>query len=276
METLPMPSETFQPDPTADPRIRAVGLTRKFGFTKAVDRVSLEVPAGQILGDIGLNGAGKTTLLNLLAGILTPTSGHVTVMGLDRWKQNMEIRRRATFLPALPESFFIDIPYGHLRILSQIYGLPHKEFMRRANHLARQMKMTEHWHKPWGGMSLGMMKKIGLIGAFLPDADVRILDEPFAGGIDPLAMEMLYRWMVERRTAGETIIFSTQVLEQAESICDRILVLEKGAVRWLGTPDELIRHAGLDPVQPRAFARAFTALATGIHEWDSDNQAPAP
>jgi ABC-2 type transport system ATP-binding protein len=139
-------------------------------------------------------------------------------------------------------------------------------FASRVWDLVHQMDLGSHWQKSWTSLSLGMIKKAGLVGVFLPDADLRILDEPFAGGVDPLGMEALYRWMIQSRARGETIVFSTQVLEQAGAICDRILLLEKGSLRWLGAPDDLVKEAGLDPDEPRAFARAFASICSGNPE----------
>lgn len=241
--------------------IEAVGLQFRYGRTRAVDGVSLEIGAGEILGVIGPNGAGKTTLLSLLGGMVLPQLGHVRVFGLDRWRDNFEIRKRSTFLlaePAFGESL---TPYEFLRFFAQIYGIPKETFLERAKSLADDMDMVEHWSKPWGKLSLGMKKKTGLIAAFLPEAGLRIMDEPFAGGIDPMAMERLYGWMQAAKGRGETIVFSTQVLEQAESAADRILMLEDGAIRALSTPPELIAMAGVGPHEPRALYKAFLQLA---------------
>lgn len=241
--------------------IEAVGLQFRYGRTRAVDGVSLDIGAGEILCVIGPNGAGKTTLLSLLGGMVLPQQGHVRVFGLDRWRDNFEIRKRSTFLlaePAFGESL---TPYEFLRFFAQIYGIPKQIFLERVKALAAEMVMVEHWNKPWAKLSLGMMKKTGLIAAFLPDAGLRILDEPFAGGIDPMAMERLYQWMGTAKTRGETIIFSTQVLEQAESASDRILMLENGGVRALATPPELISMAGVDLNENRALYKAFLKLA---------------
>ncbi len=126
------------------------------------------------------------------------------------------------------------------------------------------MNMTDHWDKPWERLSLGMMKKTGLIAAFLPKVPLRMFDEPFAGGIDPMAMEQLYTWMAEAKAHGETILFSTQVLEQAENAADRLLLLEDGAIRALATPAALIVQAGIDPNEPRALYKAFLAMARHV------------
>ncbi len=246
--------------------IEAVGLRFRYGREWAVDGVSLDIARGEVLCVIGANGAGKTTLLSLLGGMVLPQQGHVRVFGLDRWRDNFAIRKRSTFLlaePAFGESL---TPYEFLRFFAQIYGVPKQTFLERVKRLAADMNMTEHWNKPWAKLSLGMLKKTGLIAAFLPDAELRIMDEPFAGGIDPMAMETLYAWIAEAKSRDETILFSTQVLEQAEAVTDRLLLLANGHVRALGRPDELIVAAGIAANEPRALSKAFLRLTSNAKE----------
>lgn len=246
---------------SSDAVLEAVGLRHKYGLTTAIDGVSLEVPGGEILCIIGSNGAGKTTLLSLLGGMILPQRGHVRVFGLDRWRANFEIRKQSTFLFANPVFGASRTPYEFLRFFAQIYGIPRGVFLERVERLAAEMNMTGHWDKPWNKLSLGMMKKAGLIAAFLPEVPLRMFDEPFAGGIDPMAMEQLYGWMADGKAHGETILFSTQVLEQAENAADRLLLLEDGGIRALDTPDALITQAGVDPNEPRALYKAFLAMS---------------
>ncbi|MEQ8819005.1 MAG: ABC transporter ATP-binding protein [Sumerlaeia bacterium] len=243
--------------------LSAVGLEKRYGRTLALAGVSLQARPGEVLCVIGPNGAGKTTLIQLLAGIVFPSAGHVTVFGLHRWKDNFAIRQRSTVLLADPIVGASPTPYEFLRFMAQIYGMPKERFLERTETLAREMALLDHLHKGWEELSLGMTKKAGLIGCFLPPADLRILDEPFAGGIDPIGMEALYRWMDAARGRGETIVFSTQVLDQADQVSDRLLVLREGELVANAAPEAVIRQAGVDPAEPRALARAFVALTGG-------------
>lgn len=243
--------------------IEAVGLQKKFGRTRALKALSLDIPKGEVLCVVGPNGAGKTTLLLLLGGIILPSSGHVKVLGLHRWKENFEIRKRSTFLSDTPLFGACLSPYDFLRFYAQIYGIPKAEFLDRVKELAEEMAMTEHLDKPWDKLSLGMKKKTGLIAIFLPPAELRIIDEPFAGGIDPMAMDRLYEWMQSAKTRGETVLFSTQVLEQAERASDRVLVLRDGARVAFDSPQNMVHQTGLDPSDPRAFNKALLKLMDG-------------
>ncbi len=252
--TVDTPAERF-------PLLRATGLCKRFGRIRAVDGVTLELDAGQTLCVVGPNGAGKTTLLMLLGGALLPSAGHISILGMDRWRDNFRIRQQSTFLTADPIFGASETPYEFLRFYAQIYGMPKEVFLERTQALAKRLEMVPHLRKPWDLLSTGMVKKAGLMAALLPDARLRILDEPFAGGIDPFAMEFLFQWFREATARGETIIFSTQVLEQAETIAGRILLLESGCVAAWGTPEELLALAGVATDAPRALYRAFMVLA---------------
>jgi ABC-type multidrug transport system ATPase subunit len=250
--------------------LQAIDLKRSFAKVKAVDGASLDIRAGEVVCLIGPNGAGKTTLLLQLGGVLYPSSGHVKVFGLDRWRDNFEIRKRTTFLPAELIVGEAPTPYEYLRFLGQIYGLPRDLFVERVRRLSDQMQLGTYLHKAWDSLSLGLGKKTALVGCFLPDAQLRFLDEPFAGGVDPIGMEVLYDWFGQARERGETIVFSTQVLEQAESVSDRIAMLTNGHISHIGTPAALIAQAGVDPAAPRALNRAFMKFVGA----DSPKSAP--
>jgi ABC-type multidrug transport system ATPase subunit len=240
--------------------IRAVGLKKNFGRVRALTGVSLEVRRGEVLCIMGPNGAGKTTLLYLLAGLLFPSEGHVTVFGQHRWRENYEIRRRSTILPTLPVYGGSPTPYEYLRLLAQIYGLPKDMFVERLRQLCEEMDYLPHLTKEWPQISPGLQKKAGLIGSFLVNVELRILDQPFAGGVDPMGMEVLLRWMAQARSRGETTLFTTQVPDLAEAAADRIALLCQGHLDLLATSREIIEKAGLSPDEPRAFSRAFLGI----------------
>ena len=240
--------------------IEVTGLRCRYGSRHALDDVSLSIGQGTVLAVAGPNGAGKTTLLNLLAGVMYPTAGHVTVFGLHRWREGFGIRRRSFYLPVQFPRFASETPYGYLRLIAEVYGLARARFHERLETLAGEMDLLEHLGRRWVTLSLGHAKKAGLIGTFLPEIELRIMDEPFAGGIDPLGMETLFRWIKAARDRGETVVFSTQVLDQAETVCDRILLLNRGTVVACDSPEDLIRRGGADPSTPRALAAAVINL----------------
>lgn len=240
--------------------VAAEGVARAYGRVQALRASDLAVRRGEVIAVIGPNGAGKTTLLRLLAGSIFPTEGTVRVFGLDRWRESFAIRQRSCFIEAAGVPPVGATPFGHLRFLAQAYGLARDEFESRLRRLAAEMEYTEHLGKSWASLSLGLGKKAHLIGAFLVPAELRILDEPFAGGIDPLGMERLFEWIDAARTRGEATIFSTQVLDQADRVADKLLVIARGRICHFSPPDDLIRRAGQDPNDPQSLAKSFFAL----------------
>ena len=251
---------------TKDIILQAEGIHRRFWRVRAVRPMTLRLHRGEILAVVGPNGAGKTTLLNMLAGALYPGGGNVRVFGLHRWRDNRAIRLRSFFLPVYFPVGGAPNPYGYLRFVAQVYGLPKAEFHARLEELCARMDYLPHLGRSWETLSLGLARKAGLIAAFLPRVELRILDEPFANGIDPAGMEVLYSWIAAASERdGAATVFSTQVLDQAEDNAHRVLLLNKGEMRMCDTTDALMAAAGVDPDEPRAFARAFMKL-TGTPE----------
>lgn len=237
--------------------IDVVGLVKNFGRTKAVNELTFQIWRGENICIIGPNSAGKTTLLLLLGGAHFPSKGHVTIDGKHRWRDNFAIRKQTTLLLAEPIVGACPTPYEFLRLYAQLYKVERSVFLERVRSMCQEMNLLPHVDKPWVELSLGMRKKVGLVSAFLPDVNLRILDEPFAGGIDPRGMETLYSWMDAAKQRGETILFSTQVLEQAEQIADRIMILDQGGIAAFESPADLIRNAGITDTYGRALHKAF-------------------
>lgn len=248
------------PTHSAPPLVVARNLNVRFQLlsrARALRDVSFEIPPGEILCVIGPNGAGKTTLLNLLAGCLFKTRNRITIAGLDRWKNNYEVRRLSTYVPMGQYVPLGPTPLDHMTNMARLYEMPEADFARRCAALVDDMNYHKLLHKYWGQLSLGQYHKALLIGGFLPPARLRILDEPIASGIDPLGMEILGVWMKECRAAGESIVFSTQVLDRAHLLADRLLILHNGSIGFLGTPAQFIEENGLDADDDYALNRAF-------------------
>jgi ABC-2 type transport system ATP-binding protein len=210
---------------------------------------------------VGANGAGKTTLLYLLGGVITATTGDVEVFGMHRWRQNFEIRKRSAVLPAWVSFGTCVSAYDYLRLVAGVYGVTEEAFHAKLALLAEEMDMLPHLGVAISGLSMGMAMKTALIGAFLPELPLRILDEPFANGVDPLGTEALYGWISAASQRGETTVFSTQALEQADTAAGRIIMLRCGEMVADGTPDAVIRSAGCQPDEQRALSNAFVKLA---------------
>jgi ABC-2 type transport system ATP-binding protein len=234
-----------------------------FGIPWVLRDVSFSLKAGEITCIIGPNGAGKTTLLRVLAGCLFKTRCKISVFGLNRWRSNMAIRRRSVFVPADLQCAIGNTPYEHLTAIAIFYNMTQEDFGARCAALVDDLGYEPHLHKPWRSLSLGLAHKAMLIGGFLPDVEMRILDEPVASGIDPLGMEFLGVWMKEARARGETIVFSTQVLDRAHLLSDKLLILGNGRTAFWGSPAELIAKSEVDASDPYAINRAFYKLFKG-------------
>lgn len=251
---------------TAPVILQATALRKSFAGTDAIDGVSVTLRAGEIVALLGANGAGKSTLLYLLAGMLMPNRGLIHVFGFDRWRFNFPIRRRTSYLAAEPWFGACPTPWDYLQFVAAAYELTRGQLAERGDRLAAQMNMLSHLTKPFDQLSLGMRKKTGLIAAFLPENDLYLLDEPLAGGIDPIAMEVLRGWIAEASQRGAGVMFSTQVLDQTEELAHRLMVLIGGRVQHDDTPEALIRRAGIDPSENRALHKAFGKLVDFANE----------
>lgn len=254
--------------------LEAVDLRKWYGATKAVDGVTLRAKAGEIVAVIGANGAGKSTLLYLLGGLVLPGSGRVRVLGEDRWRANFAIRKRCSFLSAEPDFGDCPTPWDYLQYVGAAYGFTPHQLAQRVEPLADQMSMLPHFGRPIAELSLGMRKKVGLIAAFTPESEIYFLDEPFAGGIDPLAMEVLRTWIARAGRAGATVLFSTQVLDQTDELASRLMVLLDGQLRYDDSPAALIRRAGIDPAENRAIHKAFATLVGARTAGSGNNHQP--
>lgn len=235
-------------------------ITFRYGFKYALKRVSLSINAGEIVCILGPNGSGKTTLFNLLAGVTIPVSGHVNLFGQNYLENFAELSPRVMAMPFVHPVTTLYTPYLFWQAIGAAYGIPYKEVAQRLRRLVPPMNMERAMHNKYDSLSLGMKRKVMLIAAFLPDVDIRLMDEPFSGGIDPLAMEVLVGWILEAKSRGETIVFSSQLTEHAKRLADRILILRNGHVTFLGTAAEMMDRAGVAPQDERPLAQAYVAL----------------
>lgn len=243
-----------------EPVIVAQNLELSFGKVDAIRGVSLDVHRGETLAIIGPNGAGKTTLLSLLAGMYFPKAGEVSVFGMDRWKENRTIRLRSAIAPVAPVWGGTSTGLDFVMLMGRIWGVPKEVFVPRLERLVAALDLEPYMRKSVHTLSTGIQKKFSLAAVFVLPVELRMLDEPFEGGIDPRGIEVLHQLIQDARSAGETTIFTTQQLEPAEALADRIAMLRDGLLDFVVTPEELIRMGGQESGSPRALSRAFMAL----------------
>lgn len=236
--------------------VEAIDLVKDFGETRAVDGVSLAVPAGSIYGLLGPNGAGKTTTLRMLIGIIDPSSGSRRVLGRER---PLEAAPEVGYLPEERGLY----PAMHARdaiaFMGALRGLPLDEGRRRADELLDEHGLGEWSRKSIRSLSKGMAQTVQLLGTIIHRPRLIVLDEPFAG-LDAINQGRLEDLIRREARAGVTIIFSTHVIAHAERLCEQVAIIAKGKVAFDGRVDEA--RAKLRPI-----VRLRTRASDG--EWRS-------
>ena len=215
-------------------------FTRTYGAFTAVDDLSIEVAAGEIVGLIGPNGAGKTTTLRALAGILLPTSGRIAVDGHDLATDGIEAKKRLAFMPDEPHLFEYLTVDEHLRLVARLYTVT--DFERRAKVLIDELELTGKERSLPGELSRGMRQKVVIACGLVRDASVLLFDEPLTG-LDPLGIRKMRQTIVARGRAGAAILVSSHLLHLVEEICTRVVIMDRGKKVADGTVAELAATA---------------------------------
>ena len=213
-------------------------LTKDFGEHRAVDQFSLQVARGEILALLGPNGAGKTTTIRMLMGILSPSNGTAEIAGFDCFADRAKVMQHVGYLPDEP-MFYDHLRGGEIvRFCGTMRGLPNEEIEQRTTELAERLAFADALDEFAVNYSMGMKKKLALACAMLHRPDVLILDEP-TNGLDPVVTRTLLAIVRELSAAGTAIFYSTHLLEQAERLCDRVAIMNRGQLAALGTTAEL-------------------------------------
>jgi ABC-2 type transport system ATP-binding protein len=223
------------------PTIQVQHLSRTFKGRPAVDQVSFSVEAGEVFGLLGPNGAGKTTLVRLLNGLLQPTGGTASVFGLDAATQGEAIRQRTGVLTETP-SLYERLPAReNLRFFGTLYGLPDADLGPRIEQLLHFFELDSRANERPGGFSKGMKQRLALARALLHNPELLFFDEP-TSGLDPEAARTVDDLIANlSRHAGRTIMLCTHNMEEAQRLCTRIGVINRGKLLAFGTPAELAR-----------------------------------
>jgi len=231
--------------------IRTEQLVRRYDDFTAVDHVDLEVTRGEIYGFLGPNGAGKTTTVRMLCTLVAPTSGTATIAGFDVGSQPGEVRLRIG--AALQEAALDPKQTGRqlLRLQGLLYGLPKRAMAQRVDELGDLIDMRDALDRPIGTYSGGMKRRLDLVAALVHNPQVLFLDEPTTG-LDPASRTTV--WEEVRRLndqLGMTIFMTTQYLEEADLLCDRVGIINDGRIVAEGTPEALKRSVGADVIVVR-------------------------
>ncbi len=251
------------PPETAPESIVALGITKQFGKTCAVNNVNLLVRQGEFFGFLGPNGAGKSTTIRMLCGLIRPDSGGIRVAGYEAATQLQEMKGAIGVLPDEPELYERLTGREYLMFAGQMYGLNRKECASRAADLLELMQLTSDSKKLIVDYSLGMKKKVALAGALIHRPQVLFLDEPF-NGIDPVSVRVLREALHHLTERGATVFISSHVMEVVEKLCTRVAVIQKGQLLGVGTLEELrsMSQAGEDSSLEDVFLKMVDAPST--------------
>jgi ABC-2 type transport system ATP-binding protein len=234
-----------------DAAISTRKLVREFGDFTAVDGVDLDVERGEIYGFLGPNGAGKSTTVRMLCTLLAPTRGRASVAGYDVETQPNDIRLRIGV--ALQDAALDPKQSGRelLRLQGLLYGLPKQAMAKRVEELGELIDLTDALDRPIATYSGGMRRRLDLVAALVHNPEILFLDEPTTG-LDPVSRTSV--WAEVRRLNAElgmTIFLTTQYLEEADALCDRVGIIDRGRIQAEGSPDELKRAVGADVIIAR-------------------------
>jgi len=228
-------------------------VCKSFGPAKpAADHITLTVGDGEIFGFLGPNGAGKTTSIKMMAGILRPDSGSIRMNGVDIAKEPIRAKRQFGYVPDSPDLFVRLKGMEYLSFMADMYDVPAGGRAERIEKLAGEYEMTDALGDAIQSYSHGMRQKIVIMGALLHDPAVWILDEPMTG-LDPKSSFSLKQMMRAHADAGKTVFFSTHVLEVAETVCDRVAIIDKGRILYAGRVQELKEHFSGDESLEKIF-----------------------
>jgi gliding motility-associated transport system ATP-binding protein len=212
-------------------------ITKRYGRVTAVDDVSFRVERGEILGFLGPNGAGKTTTMRILTGYMPPTEGRATVAGFDVFTHPIDAKRRTGYLPETPPLYPDMTVREYLDFVARIKGVPPKERKERVKSVMQRAHVAEMSDRHCAKISKGYKQRVGLAQALIHNPEVLILDEPTAG-LDPKQI-IETRDLIRSLAGDHTIVLSTHILPEVAQTCQRVVIINKGRVVAVDTPDGL-------------------------------------
>jgi ABC-2 type transport system ATP-binding protein len=230
-----------EPLTTDHPMIRIEGLTRSFGSILAVDDLTVEAPAGRIVGLLGANGAGKTTTLNMLTTLLEPSAGTARVAGHDILDDAIAVRRSLGYVPEHGAVYEGLTAEEYLEMAGRVRGLDRLIFAGRADRILSHFGLMNDRKRRLGTFSKGMRRKVLVTAALLHDPRVLFLDEPM-DGLDAISQRKLADLLRDLASRGRTILYSSHILEQVQRLCDMLIFLHRGRLLWSGDVSTLRRE----------------------------------
>ncbi|MDZ4221736.1 MAG: ATP-binding cassette domain-containing protein [Patescibacteria group bacterium] len=226
--------------------IQVQNLTKTYGAAKALDNVNFEVYRGEVLGFLGPNGAGKSTTMKIITGFIAPTSGAVSVDGLDAVDDSFEIRKRVGYLPETNPLYTDMLVREYLAFVAQARRIPKSERIRAIKRMVDVCGLGSVYSKSIDALSKGYRQRVGLAQAMMHDPDILILDEP-TSGLDPNQIVEI-RDLIKQIGKEKTVILSTHILPEVTATCSRVVIINNGKIAAHGTPDELARGSSREVI----------------------------
>ncbi|MCP4144232.1 MAG: ABC transporter ATP-binding protein [bacterium] len=236
-------------------------ISFSYGSNLAVDQLSLQVNPGEIYGLLGPNGAGKSTSVMLAIGFLTPDNGVVEINGQSPAKP--EVRQQLGVAPQSLSIYEELTALGNLQFFGKMYGLSGNKLSERVEWALEFVSLSDRCKDTAASFSGGMKRRLNLAAALLHDPDMLLLDEPTAG-VDPQSRNSLFENIEELKRQGKTIIYTTHYMEEAERLCDRVGIIDKGKLLAQGTIQELVKEHGAED-------RVFATVGNTEQELTSEN-----
>jgi ABC-2 type transport system ATP-binding protein len=250
-------------------------VTKLYGDFKAVDDISFGIPAGAIYGFLGPNGAGKTTTIRMILDIIRPTSGKITILGHS---SALEVRERVGYLPEEKGLYKKMKAWSTIAYFATLKGIPKLEAKRRAFDLLQRYGLGDFAEARVEALSKGMSQKVQILSSVAHDPEFVILDEPFSG-LDPVNQQVMEEIIRDMARRGRTIVFSTHVMQHAERLCDRILLIARGKKIFDGTIAEArriiprrVRIETEDDISPLRELKEVLAICPGPDEPGSSTE----
>ena len=228
-------------DPDSAPLISARSLCKRFGELTAVDGIDFDVARGEAFGFLGPNGAGKTSAMRMIASVSPITSGTLRIFGKDPARHGAEIRAR---LGVVPQADTLDLELTvreNLIIFARYFDLPWAVGRKRADELLEFVQLNERSKDKVDDLSGGMKRRLTIARALINEPDLLLLDEPTTG-LDPQARHLVWDRLYRLKQRGTTLVLTTHYMDEAEQLCDRLVVMDKGKIVAEGTPRELIER----------------------------------
>lgn len=227
--------------------IKLLGISKTYSKNreKAVDNLSFEINDGEIFGFLGPNGAGKTTTIKMMTGIIGADEGSIEIDNISLQKNPISAKRKFAFVPDNPETFSKLKAIEYLDFICDVYKVKKEERLSKINDYCDRFGIKDVLNDKIGSFSHGMKQKLFLIASLITDPQNWILDEPMVG-LDPEASFIVKEIMRGRANSGKTVFFSTHVMEVAEKLCDRIGIIKKGKILFVGKIEDLRNQFGTD------------------------------